>query len=321
VTVVLLRRTAVVLAATVMVGSVAGCSRTTGSPNESVPSVASDLAAVVVAGDPGAKPSLRFPTPFSVTTSQRRILTEGDGDVVDPGERVSVDYVGINATDGTEFETTFGEKPRSFVLDSAVIVGISDGLSGLPVGSRVLLAVTPDDGYGVQGVPAAGIGPADTLLFVVEIKSASKLLKRAEGKTVKPKPGLPRVKLDKSGAPTISIPTGKPPASLVVQPLITGAGDKVVKGQTITVHYTGVIWDGGKSFDSSWARKAPAQFGIGVGEVIAGWDEGLIGRTVGSQVLLVIPPDDGYGVEGKPAAGIKGTDTLVFVVDILDAAA
>ena len=66
-------------------------------------------------------------------------------------------------------------------------------------------------------------------------------------------------------------------------------------------------------------RGAPAQFPIGAGQVIAGWDQGLVGKTVGSQLLMVIPPDQGYGAAGNAQAGIKGTDTLVFVVDILDA--
>jgi len=93
----------------------------------------------------------------------------------------------------------------------------------------------------------------------------------------------------------------------------------VQPGQTIDVQYTGAIWDTGKVFDSSWKNGQSVRFPIGTGSVIAGWDEGLVGQTVGSQVLLVIPPDKGYGATGQPAAGIKGTDTLVFVVDILGA--
>ncbi len=83
--------------------------------------------------------------------------------------------------------------------------------------------------------------------------------------------------------------------------------------------FSGAIWRSGKVFDSSWARSGSAQFPIGAGQVIAGWDEGLVGQTVGSQVLLVIPPAKGYGTAGSPSAGISGTDTLVFVVDILGA--
>ena len=116
------------------------------------------------------------------------------------------------------------------------------------------------------------------------------------------------------------MPSSAPPDTLVVQPLITGTGPVVTAGQTITVHYTGVIWDSGKKFDSSWDGGAPVDFAIGEGQVIAGWDQGLVGQTVGSQVLLVIPPALGYGESGQPDAGISGTDTLVFVVDILDAA-
>jgi peptidylprolyl isomerase len=106
---------------------------------------------------------------------------------------------------------------------------------------------------------------------------------------------------------------------LVAQPLIKGTGPEVTAGQNLTVHYTGVIWDTGKQFDSSWDRGEPSDFQIGTGNVIQGWDTGLVGQTVGSQVLLVVPPEQGYGSQGSKDAGISGTDTLVFVVDILDA--
>ena len=114
------------------------------------------------------------------------------------------------------------------------------------------------------------------------------------------------------------MPAGTAPTALVIQPLITGTGATVQTGQTISVHYTGAIWASGEVFDSSWTRASPATFAIGTGKVIDGWDQGLVGQTVGSQVLLVIPPDQGYGSEGNPDAGIAGTDTIVFVVDILD---
>jgi peptidylprolyl isomerase len=81
-----------------------------------------------------------------------------------------------------------------------------------------------------------------------------------------------------------------------------------------------VIWRTGKVFDSSWARNTPLTTVIGAGQVIPGWDKGLVGQTVGSRVMLTIPPADGYGSAGQSQAGIKGTDTLVFVVDILAAA-
>jgi peptidylprolyl isomerase len=283
-----------------------------------------DLATVKVSGKAGVKPVVDVHAPFSATKTSRRMLTTGPGKPVTPGQRITIDYLGVNGTDAKEFDTSYGKADRAtFTLDDGQIIkGMVDGLTGVTVGSRVLLAVPPKDGYGTTGAPDAGIGPTDTLLFVIDVKSASTVLKRAAGTAVKPKAGLPKVTLEKkTGKPTITLPKTKAPATLVVQPLINGTGAKVVKGQTITVHYTGVIWPGGKVFDSSWTNGSPASFPIGIGRVIAGWDQGLVGKKVGSQVLLVIPPDKGYGVTGKSEAGIKGTDTLVFVVDILDAAA
>ncbi|MFN8076459.1 MAG: FKBP-type peptidyl-prolyl cis-trans isomerase [Kineosporiaceae bacterium] len=279
----------------------------------------SDLAAVGVDASKD-KPTITPCTPFSVKATSTRVLKEGDGATVESGDRLVVEYVGVNATDGKEFDTSFGKKPVSLVMSqSQVPQGVLKALTGAKVGSTLLAAIPPAEGYGSQGVAAAGIGPTDTLIFYFQVKSASKVLKRATGEAVPPKAGLPTVKLSPVGAPSITIPKSSPPASLVVQPLIKGGGAVVKSGQTITVHYTGVIWSTGKTFDSSWG-KDPVQFEIGTGKVIKGWDTGLVGQTIGSQVLLSIPPNDGYGAAGQPQAGIKGTDTLVFVVDILDAA-
>ncbi|WP_449062859.1 FKBP-type peptidyl-prolyl cis-trans isomerase [Planomonospora algeriensis] len=90
-------------------------------------------------------------------------------------------------------------------------------------------------------------------------------------------------------------------------------------GQKLMAHYIGKIWGTDKEFDSSWGRGEPATFPIGVGQVVKGWDQTLVGQTVGSRVLVSIPPDLGYGEQGNPQAGIKGTDTLVFLVDIVGA--
>ncbi len=112
--------------------------------------------------------------------------------------------------------------------------------------------------------------------------------------------------------------TGTAPTSLVVQPLIQGTGAKVASGQTVVVNYSVWLWDGTK-FDSSWDRGAtfPVQ-NIGQAQVIDGWNQGLVGQTVGSQVLLVVPPSLGYGATAQ--GSIPANSTLVFVVDILAAA-
>jgi len=105
-------------------------------------------------------------------------------------------------------------------------------------------------------------------------------------------------------------------AELVAQPVIQGEGDLVEVGDSVTVHYTGWLWDG-EQFDSSWDRGAPATFRLADGALIDGWVQGLAGQAVGSQVLLVVPSDLGYGDAGT--GSIPGGATLVFVVDILAA--
>lgn len=118
--------------------------------------------------------------------------------------------------------------------------------------------------------------------------------------------------------PTIEFPDGEPPAELQVQVLEAGNGKTVEAGNVITVNYLGQSWNGGV-FDNSYDRGAPIDFPIGQGMVIAGWDEGLVGRKVGDRVLLTIPAHLAYGPAGVPAAGIGPNETLVFVTDILDA--
>jgi peptidylprolyl isomerase len=112
--------------------------------------------------------------------------------------------------------------------------------------------------------------------------------------------------------------TPKPDGKLRSAALIKGTGSVVKKGQSITVDYLGQVYDAKKPFDESFTKE-PATFGIGSGQVITGWDKTIVGQRVGSRLILAIPPKEGYGKQGQPSAGIKGTDTLYFVVDILAA--
>jgi len=285
------------------------------------PAVAAQpLSEVTVSTDTASKPTVEFDKPFKLKKTADDVVTAGTGDKLAKGQNVSFDYLLLNARTGDEVQTSWGTTPASLVLDtSKTTKQLVNSLTGVPVGSRVLVAIAPKDGL-AERLNAQGVKKNDTLFFVIDVKSASTPLKRATGTAVAPVDGLPTVKLGATGKPTITVPSGvAAPTNLVVQPLITGGGPVVGSGQTVSVHYTGVIWDTGKKFDSSWDRGSPFETVIGTGSVIAGWDEGLVGQTVGSQVLLVVPPDKGYGASGQSSAGIKGTDTLVFVVDILGA--
>jgi peptidylprolyl isomerase len=121
--------------------------------------------------------------------------------------------------------------------------------------------------------------------------------------------------------PALTIPATPAPAALTQQVLTRGTGAPVAKDDTLVANYVGQTWvpkDGkAKAFDSSFERGAPAAFVIGAGKVIPGWDKTLIGKTLGSRILVTVPPTDGYGASGQPNAGITGTDTLVFVIDLV----
>lgn len=137
---------------------------------------------------------------------------------------------------------------------------------------------------------------------------------RATGTPVTPPEGFPTVTVDDTGKPTVTIPETAPPNATKVAVLKQGDGPVVADGDSVTVQYQGVNWNTKKVFDQSWGRE-PATFTTS--GVIKGFQDALIGQKVGSQVIAIIPPQDGYGPTGQPSAGIKGTDTLVFVIDIL----
>ena len=103
---------------------------------------------------------------------------------------------------------------------------------------------------------------------------------------------------------------------LVVIDDVVGDGTEAVAGRSVSVHYVGVSWSTGQQFDASWDRMEPFRFGLGGGQVIQGWDEGVAGMKVGGRRTLHIPPHLGYGVRGAGGA-IKGNETLIFVVDLL----
>ncbi len=116
--------------------------------------------------------------------------------------------------------------------------------------------------------------------------------------------------------PEVIIPDEQPPTELVIDDLRVGDGDEAEAGQQVSVHYVGVSWSTGEQFDASWDRMEPFSFGLGRGQVIAGWDQGVQGMKVGGRRRLTIPPTMGYGAAG--AGGVIGpNETLVFVVDLL----
>jgi peptidylprolyl isomerase len=119
-----------------------------------------------------------------------------------------------------------------------------------------------------------------------------------------------------SKKPTVTPPSGAPPTKLVTKDIIVGTGPEAKAGQSVTVNYVGVLFHGGKEFDSSWKRNEPFTFTLGQGQVIKGWDQGVPGMKVGGRRELVIPASLAYGAKGSPPA-IPANAPLVFVIDML----
>lgn len=261
----------------------AGCS----SPSSSV-------GKVTVTGAAGAVPTLAFQHPLTVRHPETREVWAGTGAAVTDGAPLLMNYLAEDAKNGDLVGETYSTGPlaRTLTLES-LGPDLYDAVKDRRVGTRL-----------IHLAPAVA-NEDSTLVIVIDLLPA-----RARGDAVPSRPELPVVTLAGDGAPTIKIPASPPPSGLVVQPLIKGLGPQVVAGQSLVVQYTGVNWDDGAVVDTTWvAGKGPFTTEIGIGKVIAGWDEGLVEQTVGSQVLLVIPPALGYGDK-----------TLVFVVDILAAA-
>ena len=278
---------------------------------------ASALDSITLAGT-SKSPTLTFKTkPLSVKATTTKVVTEGKGAKLSKTNSVTFNYALYNGKDGKVIESSFGKTTASVDLSSSQLMpGLTKGLTGQLVGSRLLVAIPPVDAFGAKGNAQAGFGPTDTAVFVIDVVSVSTPLTTATGTAVAPKAGLPTAKVDGAKAAQITVPKTAPPTKLVVQPLIKGAGEVVKSGQSIKVNYTGVLWKDGKKFDASGDHGSSFTTTIGAGQVITGWDKGLVGQTVGSRILLVVPPADGYGAKGSPPV-IGAKDTLVFVIDIL----
>jgi FKBP-type peptidyl-prolyl cis-trans isomerase len=275
---------------------------------------------IAVSGGFGTKPTVTIPKINPPANLQVQQLISGHGTLVAKGDLAVVDLTAYtwNGTATKKVSQLSTGQPQPLSVGST-ISGLDKSLAGSRVGSRLLITVPPKDGFGPNGNSQLSISGKDTLVFVVDVLGSYQKTASAHGAYEAVNgTGLPTVRTSSPGtAPPVHIPRTGPPATLQSQTLIRGTGPVVKKDRLLVAQYEGVIWRTGKVFDSTWNRGVPASFQIGTGQVIKGWDNGLVGKRVGSRVLLVVPPADGYGTQGSTQAGIKATDTLVFVIDIL----
>ncbi len=282
-------------------------------------SASGSLAKISVSGS--SSPKVTVAKGFTATKTAIRVLRKGDGAKVVAGESVKVNYVAVNGRTGKQFDNSFASnKPLTITLSAKTILpGFVKGLTNQTVGSRVLVSIPPKDGFG-KAQPDLGMKKTDTMVFLFEI--VGKVLTTATGKSHRLPSGLPKLVLDSKGQPSNFVRTKKTAAKQTKESahvVIQGSGDKVKLGQTVDLQYMLQIYPAGKVLDSSWARGPAQPFPLEAGQgLIKCWSDELVGQRVGSRVVLVCPADVAYGKAGK-APDIKGGDTLIFSIDLLDA--
>lgn len=252
--------------------------------------------------------TLTIPKDAPFADIERTVVSRGTGDAVYAGDLVSMVFQIVSVDSGEVVDSTeSGEDGRiPMLLDATSVPVLAVALECLPVGSEVVMAI-----------PGDSRGPGESSL-VLYAKAVELLPTRATGEGQAPVAGMPTVVLNDEGAPTVTIPDAAAHAETTKVTLIQGSGDVVQPGDYVVVQYHGVKWSDGAVFDSSWQRGNPAEFATT--QVVTGFKIALEGERVGSQILVVIPPKDGYeGVVINAAGDLHQLhdQTLVFVVDIL----
>ncbi|GAA4920415.1 FKBP-type peptidyl-prolyl cis-trans isomerase [Streptomonospora salina] len=280
-----------------------------------------------VSGEFGTEPEVDFSGKAPPQEQVSGVVEKGDGenDLIRGGDIVQADVVEYQWTAEGKAEQT----QSTYEADAPILLNLgqlqenlTESLVNQPVGTRVVYAFPPQDPEQAQqqGQPSPEPGSSVSVLDIRKRYGEAEVVpgqQDSEGGD-----GLPTVEQSGHDQPDITVPEDTdPPAEMRTEALIQGDGPEVEAGQQLVVQYTGVQWNNGEEFDSTWSREGaegvPATFLIGDGQVIEGWDEGLVGANVGSRMLLVVPPDLAYGDSAAQQGAPEGT--LVFVIDILDA--
>lgn len=261
-----------------------------------------------ISGGFGETPEFTFEESQAPEGLQVEVLSEGDGPVVQSGVPVLADYAGVVWGETEPFDSSFSRgEPALFSLQN-VVEGWSKGIPEHKVGSRLLISIPPEMGYGSQGNPQAGIGGKDTIVFVVDIVDAYNRDRagQADAKVVTPAQELPVKVTGELGEPaSVSVPEGaQAPEKLQATVIAEGTGEPVASGDTVAAAYSMTSWDGSTT-QSTWTMgekkgSGPVAGPVGRGSIM----DSLVDIPVGSRVLVLVPKTE----QAPPAA---------FVIDIL----
>ena len=261
--------------------------------------------------DLSKKPDVKVPSSSAPKTTTHIDIVCGTGEEAKDGSKVEVKYVGVLYKDGKEFDSSWSrgaDQTLPFKIGGGVIPGFSKGVTGMKIGGRREVIIPPKDAYGDN---ASGPIPAgSTLVFVID------LVKIAGPVASTPCTPSGSGSTDLSSKPIVAVPTTPPPAETQVIDIVCGTGAQADEGSAVEVKYVGVLYKGGKEFDSSWKGGADKTLPFTVGGgVIPGFSKGVTGMKIGGRREVIIPSKDGYG---DTASGpIPAGSTLIFVIDLV----
>jgi peptidylprolyl isomerase len=279
-----------------------------------------EIDGLTVSGEVGKELEVDMEAPLDGEGTKTQVLEAGDGNPLKLNESALLHlYIG-NATSGKDAITTYdqGVPIQVKASEDQLFKAVLDNIVDKPKGSRVAVTAPVEDVWGPQGAPQLKLKASDTALFIADIVSVqpAEVVDGPEGEPVDPPADAPTVE-EKDGQVTgldWSTAPKKAPKELTVIPLVEGEGPEATAESMVTFDYYGAVYGEDKPFDESYSRE-PAPFGVGVNGLIPAWDKVIPGLKRGSRVLIIAPPEDGYGDQEQPS--IPAGSTLTFVVDVL----
>lgn len=275
----------------------------------------SALDLVEVSGSGNAEPTVEVRTPFHVSRTATKVLERGDGTpIVAEDQLLALDITISGGDTGEQVIATpySGDLSRVFALSEWTqgFPGLAEALQCATEGSRLVVGLAPDD-LAEGAAQSLGLAEDESAVAVVDVRKV--YLAKADGADqFNESHGLPTVVRAPDGRPGIIVPDATPPQDVVVQTLKRGDGPELTADDSARAHFTGVVWDTDEVFDTTWDSQ-PRE--VSEQTLPAAVVEALRGQTVGSQVLVVVPPSEGFGEEQQ--GPVPGGSTLVYVVDLL----
>lgn len=308
-----LRKFLATLASIILLPTLVACASSSSAAACATYTSGTDVKKVSATGGQGEKPTVSISGALQAKEIETNVITEGNGPTFTGAQMIKFDYVIVNGTTGKEmaasaYDAAAGGEPQFFGPGQSV--DMCHALSGVKEGSRVAILIPA----GLASQESTDeLKVTDSVVFLLDIHRV--YLGKIDGTQRASENGMPTVVVAPSGQPGVTMPGTQPPSEFKMNTLVDGTGETISKGDTVTVNYSGFLWATGAQFDSSWTNGAPVQFQITDGGLIPGFVKALTGAKVGSRLLAVIPPAEGYGAEGNST--IPGNSTLVFVVDVL----